>query len=295
MGERRSDDDGGRTGRRRVHPGSTPAARSGPGPAPGGGAAVDDAGLEALLAAALIREGVDAGAEQRAVAAFLAARDTGAHGGRTRRRDDWRARRRRLGGVPLKTTLSVLAAGFTLSGVAVAGIGATDPSPDRPARDTGNTHASPGATTPPAPGSAAPNAGSGRAETGRPASSRDTEAECRTLGRAGERGGAPASAAGKRLAEAAGGPARVEAYCAELLETARREAERPAQDTARQSGSPASPGRQGTGRPGGTGNGSSGDAGREANGGQGGAPGGGQGNGSGGGAGGPAEPGTGNP
>ncbi|BFO14727.1 hypothetical protein SHKM778_11150 [Streptomyces sp. KM77-8] len=69
MGERQ--DDGGPTGRRRVHPEGTPPGRPGP------GAVTAGPDLEALLAAALLRDGVDAGAEQRAVAAFLAAREAG--------------------------------------------------------------------------------------------------------------------------------------------------------------------------------------------------------------------------
>ncbi|MEU3103526.1 hypothetical protein [Streptomyces griseoflavus] len=289
MGERRSD--GERAGRRRAHPRGTPAARSGPGSVPEGRAAVDAAGLEALLAAALIRDRVDAGAEQRAVAAFLAAREAAAHGARTRRRDDWRARRRRIGGRSLKATLSVLVAGLALSGVAVAGIGATVSSPDRPVRDTGRTHAPPGATAPAVPDSAAPEAGSGREEADRPASARDTEAHCRAFERAGGRGRALESAAWKRLTAAAGGPAHVEAYCAGQLEELE-------QDTARP-GSSATPGRQGTGRPGAAGNRSSGDPGREAGQGPDGAPGDDRGKGRDGGPGGgtarPAEPGAGNP
>ncbi|MFJ4472224.1 hypothetical protein ACIP2X_32715 [Streptomyces sp. NPDC089424] len=46
----------------------------------------------ALLGAVLRDAGVDAEAEGRAMAAFRAAREAGAHRARTRRRDDWRAR-----------------------------------------------------------------------------------------------------------------------------------------------------------------------------------------------------------
>lgn len=248
MGERQSD--GGPDGRRRAHPGDPPAAPSGPGRL---SATVDTDGVEALLAAALIRE-VDAGAEQRAVAAFLAAREAGAHGARTRRRDDWRARRPRLGSTSLKATLSVLVAGLTLSGVAVAGIGATDPSPERPAPAPARTHAPPSAGAPAAPGSAAPEAGSGRTEPDRPGSAGDTEARCRAFERAGGRGRALESTAWKRLTEAAGGAAHVEAYCAEQLE----------QDTVRRPGSTPTPGNKSTGRAGGAENSSSGGAGGNA-------------------------------
>lgn len=283
MGERRSD--GGRAGRRRAHPEGGPAARS-TGPAPTGRAVSDPASLEALLAAALIRDGVDAGAEQRAVAAFLAARNAAGHGARTRRRDDWRARRRRIGGGSLKATLSVLVAGLPLSGVAVAGIGASDSSPDRPAPDTGRTHAPPSATAPASPDSAAPEAGSGREEPDRPASTGDAGADCRAFERAGGGGRALESTAGKRLSEAAGGPAHVEAYCAGQSGTGQ-----PGQDTERRPGGSATPGRPSTGGPGG--DGSPGAAGREAGEGPDGPAGGSRGSGPG--AGRPAEPGAENP
>ncbi len=294
MGERRSD--GGRAGRRRARPEGGPAARStGPartGPAASGPAASGPASLEALLAAALIRDGVDAGAEQRAVAAFLEARETGAHGARARRRDDWRARRRRIGGGSLKATLSVLVAGLTLSGVAVAGIGASDSSPDRPAPGTGRTHAPPGATAPASPDSAAPEAGSGREEPDRPTGTGDTETDCRAFERVGEGGRALESTAGKRPGEAAGGPAHVGAYCAGRLGT-----EQPPRDTERRPGGSATPGRPSTGGSGG--DGSPGGAGREAGEGPDGAVGAGRGGGPDGGPGAgtgrPAEPGAGNP
>lgn len=85
-------------------------------------------GLEAALAAALRSGGsadVVAEGERLAVASFRDARDTGAHRARTRRRDDWRPHARTRRGRPhprpsLKATLSLLAAGFVLGGVAVA-------------------------------------------------------------------------------------------------------------------------------------------------------------------------------
>ncbi|MFG2511634.1 hypothetical protein [Streptomyces sp. NPDC048584] len=238
MGERQND--GGPAGRRRAHPEGTPSGRRGP------GAATAGPDLEALLAAALIREGVDAGAEQRAVAAFLAAREAGAHGTRTRRRDDWRTRGGRLGRRSLKATLSVLIAGLTLSGVAVAGIGVVGgPSPDGPARDAGGTRTpSSGTATPSAGGSAAPETGSGR--PGRPATAKDTEAHCRAYDRVRGRGKALDSTAWKRLVEAAGGAANVGAYCAERLE-----ADAPS----------GQPGNEGNGRSGRNGNGPTGDPG----------------------------------
>ncbi|WP_217128030.1 hypothetical protein [Streptomyces sp. AC558_RSS880] len=220
MGERQNDD--GPAGRRRVHPEGAPSGHIGPDPVTGGRRVVDAADLEALLAAALIRRGVDAGAEQRAVAAFLAAREAGAHGARTRSRDDWRTRRSRFGRHSLKATLSVVVAGLTLSGVAVAGIGAAGSSTDGPAEDGRRTHApSPGTTGPSTGGSAGPGPGPGPgAGTGRPdlpGAAGETEAPCRAYEEVQGRGKALDSAAWERLTEAAGGAANVDAYCAERL------------------------------------------------------------------------------
>lgn len=206
MGERQND--GGPGGRRRVHPEGAPPGR-----------VADAAGLEALLAAALIREGVDAGAEQRAVAAFLAARESGARVARTRRRDDWRPRRR-LGGHSLKATLTALVAGLTLSGVAVAGIGVTDSSPDRPREDVGRTETPSPGTTGPAAGVPTGPPESAPGQPDRSGTAKDTEAHCRAYERVQGRGKALDSTAWKRLTEAAGGAANVAAYCAERLQAA---------------------------------------------------------------------------
>ncbi|WP_431998742.1 hypothetical protein [Streptomyces fungicidicus] len=207
MGERQND--GGPGGRRRVHPEGAPPGR-----------VADAAGLEALLAAALIREGVDAVAEQRAVAAFLAARASGARGARTRRRDDWRPRRR-LGGHSLKATLTALVAGLTLSGVAVAGIGVTDSFPDRPREDVGRTETPSPGTTGPAAGvpTGPPESAPGKPDRSS-GTAKDTEAHCRAYERVQGRGKALDSTAWKRLTEAAGGAANVAAYCAERLQAA---------------------------------------------------------------------------
>lgn len=278
MGERQSD--GGPAGRRRAHPEGMssaahpegmPSARSGTGTVP--------VGLEELLAAALVRDVLDAGAEQRAVAAFLTARESRAHGARTRRRDDWRARRRRLGGDSLKATLTALVAGLTLSGVAVAGIGAAGLSTDGPARDTGPAHTPPRTTAPAAPGSTAPDAGSGLPDRTRSGTAPDAEASCAT----------PAPSARERPTEAAGGAAHVGADCAEERSGG----------TVRP-GSTGTPGEENTGRADGAGNGSSGGAGQGPDGNRGKdpdtapdeAPGG---DGRGGSAGRPAEPGAGKP
>ncbi|MFE1846408.1 hypothetical protein ACFW8Z_23755, partial [Streptomyces sp. NPDC059515] len=129
MGERQSD--GGLSGRRRVRPAGAPPqpdaphpdapVTAGPRPAP--------AGVETLLAAALTGDATDTGAEQRAVAAFRAARDAGAHRARTRRRDDWRPVGRRAGGAGPQGTPTVGGAGRTPGGGAGAGRGPPPPPP----------------------------------------------------------------------------------------------------------------------------------------------------------------------
>ncbi|MBL3667885.1 hypothetical protein JL475_18195 [Streptomyces sp. M2CJ-2] len=242
MGERRND--GAPSGRRREHPegvsqGRRPVGQGRLGSGPH--AARGTEGLEALLVRALVREGVDDEAEQRAVAAFREARETGAQrtGARARRRDDWRPGERRLGRFSVKTTLSVLIAGLSLGGVAVAGIGAAGSAGDVPG-DDGNRGpttapaditASAGASAPGGP-SAARSAGTGAdsrpgsdsAAPERPARARDVEAHCRAYERVEGRGKALESVAWKRLIEAAGGAANVDAYCTERLRSATGEA-----------------------------------------------------------------------
>ncbi|MFI6852063.1 hypothetical protein [Streptomyces sp. NPDC050416] len=234
MGEQQS---GGVPGRRRVHPGSSArdhrAGRDADGRLPGhrGTAGLgspglgspgldtrpvfDAAELEALLVSALVRDRIDAEAEQRAVAAFVAARDAGAHGARTRRRDDWRPRERWHPGRSLKATLSVLLASLTLGGVAVAAIGSagsTDGADDR-----GRPPASTSAPGAPAGEPAGIPSGSASARPDRPAPSRDTEAHCRAYEQVDGRGKAMDATAWKRLVRAAGGERNVTAFCAEQL------------------------------------------------------------------------------
>lgn len=206
MGERLNG--GGLPGRRRVHPGDV---------GPGSGRVDDAAGVEALLAAAMRGNGVDTEAEQRAVAAFRAARDSGEHRARTRRRDDWRPREQRGGARSVKATLSVLVASLTLGGVAFAAIGSGGSSDhgagggggraEQTAGTPGGSGGRPTATPSPV--------GSGRPD--HPVTARDTEAHCRAYEQVGGRGKALESTAWQRLIEAAGGKEKVAAYCAGQL------------------------------------------------------------------------------
>ncbi|MEU3785476.1 hypothetical protein [Streptomyces sp900129855] len=218
MGERLNDGAG--LGRRRAHPDD---------------AVADLSGLEALLAHALREPGdrpntntntstsTDIGmgtdvaggseGELRAVAAFRAARDSGAHRARPRRRDDWRPRpARRHTARSLRVTLSALIAALALGGVAYAAIGSvTDGGGDdgggRPER---SASAPSGRSDTP---SGAPSATDG-AERDRPANAKDTEAHCRAYEKVQGRGQAMDSTAWQRLVTAAGGEQNVAAYCA---------------------------------------------------------------------------------
>ncbi|MEV4785748.1 hypothetical protein AB0K53_09885 [Streptomyces tuirus] len=210
MGERQSD--GGLSGRGSRH-------------------ALLDADVEALIVASLIRDGVDAEAEQRAVAAFRAARDAGALRTRglrarrlragTRRRDDWRARQRRHLGRSLKATLSVLLASLTLGGVAVAAIGVAG-SPEHGTKDAPERGSAPRSaprdpSEQPSRDGHSPTPGTGPSPD-RPATARDTEAHCRAYERVGRRGKAMEATSWQRLVAAAGGERKVTAYCAEQLD-----------------------------------------------------------------------------
>ncbi|MFF8398624.1 hypothetical protein [Streptomyces sp. NPDC016172] len=206
MGERQSD--GGLSGRGSRH-------------------ALLDSDVEALIVASLVRDGVDAEAEQRAVAAFRAARDAGALRTHTRRRDDWSARERRYLGRSLKTTLSVLLASLTLGGVAVAAIGVAG-SPEDGTKDAPERRPAPSsaphdpAATPPR-GSNSPGTGTGTgtgsapAHPDRPAPAQDTEEHCSAYERAGGRSNAMEATVWQRLVAAAGGERNVTAYCAGQL------------------------------------------------------------------------------
>lgn len=205
MGERLSDD--GIPGRRHAQPGG---AASGPWEAHGA------ATLETVLAAALCRGDLDPQAERQAVAAFRDARATGAHQARTRRRDDWRPAAQRRVRLPVKTTLGVVFASLTLGGVAVAAIGSAGSSTDGAGAERGTTR--PSAATPHRPDGTASSASSaGPRPTDRPARAQDTEAHCRAYERVHDRGQALDSRVWQQLVAAAGGKAKVAAYCSEQL------------------------------------------------------------------------------
>ncbi|GGL76002.1 hypothetical protein GCM10010129_19580 [Streptomyces fumigatiscleroticus] len=182
----------------------------------GDGARAGVVGLEAVLAAAVRVDGVDARAQERAVAAFRAARDAGAHESvRTRRRDDWRPEAERRSRRPLRATLSVALAGLALGGAAYAAIGGPGPA-DRGADDD---HRSPrtSAGTPaaqPVPGSSATAPGTAPTAPGRhPSTAQDAEAHCRAYEHVKDEGKALDAAAWQRLVAAAGGEKNVSAYC----------------------------------------------------------------------------------
>ncbi|MFD7387314.1 hypothetical protein ACFV46_02480 [Streptomyces sp. NPDC059852] len=249
MGERQS---GGATpGRRHAHP-DRMTARHPSAPQ----AVLDDAALEALLSAAVLRgHRPDAVGEQRAVAAFRAARAEGAHRARTRRRDDWRPRERRRLAMSARATLSLLLASLTLGGVAVAAINSAGPAE---APEERRTSPSESASRPPAASSARPSAAPRTTRPGHPGTARDLEAKCRAYAKVEGRGKALESTAWQRLVAAAGGEDEVAAYCAGRLATAPA---RPGSDSGNGTagnGTPGTPvtgkGQDGTGQ-GGTGSG----------------------------------------
>ncbi|WP_328873413.1 hypothetical protein OHT76_26885 [Streptomyces sp. NBC_00287] len=164
--------------------------------------------LEALLAAAMRPADVDADGERRALDAFRAAREAGAHRARTRRRDDWRPRTRRRTARSLRATLSLFAASLTLGGVAFAAIGTTGSSSDT-SDDRGRPTPTPSVDDTPSAAATAPH--------DRPATAKDTEAKCRAYDKVAGNGSALESTAWQRLIEAAGGEDKVAAYCAQRL------------------------------------------------------------------------------
>jgi hypothetical protein len=206
MGDRQSD--GGARAGRRAHPGGT---------LPDSGAGPTGRVTESLIADAVRPHALDTDAEQRALAAFRAARDAGmyaaVHGSRTRRRDDWRPREHRRARRSLRVTFTLSLAGLTLGGVAFAAIDSVGGSPDGGHAGGQRTQApaAPAAGTSRTPGPSAPHE--------RPDTAKDTEAHCRAYAKKLDgHGKAFDSTAWQRLIAAAGGEKNVTAYCAEQLE-----------------------------------------------------------------------------
>ncbi|MFE7209811.1 hypothetical protein ACFU93_07390 [Streptomyces sp. NPDC057611] len=197
---------------------------------PGGDGDTRATALEPALRRALCAEALDASAEQRAVAAFRAAREEGVHQqARVRRRDDWRPRR-----VPgrrsVRAAIAVFIAGLTFSGVAIAAI--DSPKSDGRAGDDDRARRHPSPTAPQAPspdrspapasadaapsGPASPTPGPSVTRD-RPPTAKDIQARCRAYAAVKGSGKALESAAWKRFIEAAGGEDNVDAYCADQL------------------------------------------------------------------------------
>ncbi|MFE5395121.1 hypothetical protein ACFQ9U_11195 [Streptomyces sp. NPDC056568] len=180
-------------------------------------------GTEGLLAAVLRDERVGAEGERRAVAAFRAALDARpGRAARTRRRDDWRPRRRCRARRASRAVLSVLLASLTLGGVAYAAIGGSGPlpggaGPDRVRPTAGPDGTAERRTADPLPAVPLPARTASRASA--PAdpgatTAPDTEADCRAHQRPRERGKAPDAAAhcagrrgGQSTPSTASGPA----------------------------------------------------------------------------------------
>ncbi len=216
MGERLGGD--GVPGRRRAHPGGAVSD-----PWEVGGAAR----LETELGAVLRESHSDPEAEQRALTAFRAAHEEGAHQARTRRRDDWRLPAERRARRPVKMTLGVVFASLTLGGVAVAAIGSVGSPMDGDGAARGTAH--PSAAAPDEPSGEAPSASSGvPGPTDGPATAQDTEAHCRAYEQVKDRGKALEGTAWQRLVTAAGGTDKVAAYCSEQLARATAAPSRPA-------------------------------------------------------------------
>ncbi|WP_415952528.1 hypothetical protein [Streptomyces sp. KLOTTS4A1] len=182
----------------------------------------DDGAVSAALGG-LASTKVDPDAQAAAVAAFRAARDSGAHSAvRTRRRDDWRPRRPRRG-MAWRPALGALLAGLTVGGVAFAAAegggrtpegeaGAPTTAPVAPERQEQEQEGD-GERT----GRGAPT-GAPSAHPSGPGFEHSTEALCRTFDKAG--GKALDASARQRLVDAAGGEEAVAAYCLRMSEEA---------------------------------------------------------------------------
>ncbi|MFD7441252.1 hypothetical protein [Streptomyces sp. NPDC059909] len=179
--------------------------------------------LDDLLTAAARPAPVDAEAAERALSAFLAARDTGALSASPRRRDDWRTTGQRRRTVWIKTALGALAGTLMLGGVAMAT--GTVPAPFDPEEEKPRPH--PGVSNGRQDGSAGQDSTGSQEPAGTPsvppsaglsAEARAADvARCRAYEAKAGHGQALEATAWQRLEEAAGGPDAVTEYCARLL------------------------------------------------------------------------------
>ncbi|WP_369390779.1 hypothetical protein AB5J72_26325 [Streptomyces sp. CG1] len=223
----------------------------------------DAAALETVLAAAIRTADPDIQAEQRAVAAFRVSRGEGAHrAARTRRRDDWRPPEERRARHPMKITFGVVFASLTLGGVAVAAIGSVGSSTDGGGADRGTTH--PSALAPDRPGGAPSSSSRGSRPTDRPAPAQDTEAHCRAYEQVQGHDRALDAKVWQQLVVAAGGQAKVAAYCSDQLTRATATPGRSA-GTGKSGEGAAGAGNDTARRTGASGNGTSGKAGSSGN------------------------------
>ncbi|GAA3773966.1 hypothetical protein ACFS5L_29145 [Streptomyces phyllanthi] len=245
MGDRLSGD--GVTGRRRVHPGDA---------VPGPWDPCDDVALRTVLAAAMRASDLAPEAEQRAVAAFRAARGAGAHRARTRRRDDWRLPAERRARRSVKATSAAVFTSLALGGVAVAAIGSAGSHSD----GTGRSTPRPSVAAPARPGGeTSPASSGGLGARDGSSSARDTEAHCRAYEQVQDSGKALDATAWQQLVAAAGGEDEVAAYCAEQLARATATPSRSG-DTGRPTAGAADAGTETAGNTGTSGNGNPGNA-----------------------------------
>ncbi|MFF0289937.1 hypothetical protein [Streptomyces sp. NPDC005262] len=192
--------------------------------------------VDALLTAAQRAGEAGPAAEERALDAFRAARDEGAHTPvsplRRRRRDDWRPVERWRGVRSVRAVVAGLAAVVALGGVAMAAGSGTMPGPfgdgghDRPhpAHPANGEPAKPGGSqgSTPTPRAdrtrqgATDTPGTGRASN-HPDQAKDDAALCRAFRHVQDSGKAADATAFDRLASAAGGVSAVPDYCDGIL------------------------------------------------------------------------------
>ncbi|WSA75458.1 hypothetical protein OG930_07550 [Streptomyces sp. NBC_01799] len=192
--------------------------------------------VAALLAAAQRAGEAGPVAEKRALDAFRAARDEGAHAPvsplRRRRRDDWRPVDRWRGVRSVRAVLAGLTAAVALGGVAVAAgsgampgpFGAGDHDRPHPAPPANSESATPGGSHGSTPTPRADRTQQGPTDTpatgpasSHPAQAQDDTALCRAYRQVQDSGKAADATAFDRLASAAGGASAVPDYCDGLL------------------------------------------------------------------------------